>query len=98
MSFDLTKYGFEKTEKTEETKDGVSRYRILDGDYSLEVFVLKSTYCIDLRYIPINHLMPIAARYECKTKDQIEFLLFNSSRVAPFVVAAIANRTCLCPV
>lgn len=73
---DLEKYGFSL--KSDDADYFV--YSLVNGEYTVEVHVLNDSYSIDI-INSFGHRMNVAQRYTCKTKEHLEFLLFNSSRV-----------------
>lgn len=72
---DLEKYGFLLLREN----DGYFVYVLNNDGYAVYLHVCNGSYSIDV-VDPHEKIMNVAQRFQCDTKEQVEFLLFNSSR------------------
>lgn len=94
-SFDLTEFGFEKYYETSESC--FWQMYLYDTLVPSKIVVLSSilsngNWCYDIRIdseakegVCDADSFTVANRYECKTKEQLHFLLTGSLRLSPFV-------------
>jgi len=95
--FDLSKYGFTKFH---ETTDSCFWEMIGSNSFfTIKIVVLSSTldngnWCYDIcaglkdnENTCDSNMLTIASRYECETKEQLDFLILGSHRLREFISA-----------